>query len=196
MCHTGTILLGFPTWFLDTHGVSREHESGLNFFAVSIKPLGILFVNSGNDCNFFLVVELVTHEFSYGGISHTHFLWQRNRSHIIIVGVELVTLILLLQQNRSHWNFSGVTNSTLIFFCCDHFHPLQNGWVEFITKLWPIPYSQKKKLWSFPPSQKLVWPSPLLTCVTNSICPKRLCRVSTASSWAGRARRIHRILAY
>ena len=89
----------------------------------------ILFVNSGNDHNFFVVVELVTHNFGWGRISHSHFLWQWNWSHIIIVGVEIVTLIFLWQRNRSHLNFSSVTNSTLIFLGCDHFHPYKRvGW--------------------------------------------------------------------
>ena len=123
---------------------------------------------------FFLMVELVTHKFGYDGISHTHFLWQRNRSHIMIVGVELVTLILLLQRNRSHWNFSDVTNSTLIFLVVIISTPYKTvGWNS--SQNYGQFHTLRKKLWSFPPSQKLVWPSPLLTCVTNSTCPKRLC---------------------
>ena len=68
-----------------------------------------------------------------------------------------------------------MTNSTLIFFGCDHFHPYKRvGWNS--SQNYGQFHTFQKKLWSFPPSQKLVWPIPLFAFVTNSICPKRLCR--------------------
>ena len=113
------------------------------------------------------MVDLVTNEFCHQWKWSQWFFWM----------VDLVTHTFLTFGIGHMIFFSIVTYSILTFFNCDLFHPYKSVYGNNHKNMSNSTVTEKK-LWLFPPLQKPVWLIPQLAVVTNSICPKGLCRYS------------------